>query len=257
MDQLFDSLSFFATGGALMLAGIAAALMVVIWDWRIALGGLLLVQVTVSALAVRIYGAAAHWAAVEIAVTLLCALILGLSAVQVRSSWSMRQSANWLVRLLAVGLFYLIWRQVDVGLTLPGFAPLVVDFFAWLAMMALLMVGLSDNPLFTAVALLLWFMPVHSVVYEVMPHPTVAVLIGGLKLLLALACSYLMLADRVPDTVDRLVLTDIVFPDEAAFSAVPELPAREGRLTAAARGLKQHGLKLRRSPASVRETHST
>ncbi len=259
MDQLFETLSFFATGGALMLAGVIAALMIVIWDWRIALGGLLFVQVTVSTLAVRIYGAESQWAAVEMAVTLLCALILGLSAAQVPNSWSVRQSANWLVRLLAVGLFYLIWRQIDVGLTLPGFAPLVVDFFSWLALVALLMVGLSDNPFFTAIALLIWFLPVHSVIHEVLPHPMVAVLIGGLKLLLALACSYLTLADRVPDTVGRLILTDITFPDAAALSANPgpALRSRHSRIAAARRSLRLPGLKLRRSPAPVRETHST
>ena len=53
------------------------------------------------------------------------------------------------------------------------------------------------------------------------PNPTIFAIIGGLEILIALAASYLILADRLPSAARRLVMTDIVFPDQQQETMAP------------------------------------
>jgi hypothetical protein len=90
----------------------------------------------------------------------------------------------------------------------------MAGLFTWLGLTMLLMLGLSDNPLFSGVALLLWFIPAQVTVAGIVPYPGLFALIGGLELLITLTASYLILVDRRPVAARRLVMTDIVFPDQ-------------------------------------------
>jgi hypothetical protein len=93
----------------------------------------------------------------------------------------------------------------------------------WLALIGVLMMGLGDSPFFTGMGLILWLTLVQVGADVLLSIPALIAMIGMLELALALACSYLILVERVPDAIAAPVMTDITFPDE---SPLP-LPRRE------------------------------
>jgi hypothetical protein len=107
MEQLFARLDFFATETGILIIMAVIGLMILTWDWRVALAGLVVVQTGVAAMAVARTGLPAQWAGVQVAVMALAAAALAVSAVQTPMSRSLRQAGNWLLRLLAITLIYL------------------------------------------------------------------------------------------------------------------------------------------------------
>jgi hypothetical protein len=99
---------------------------------------------------------------------------------------------------------------------LPVVGTDVAELFVWLALCALLMLGLGDNPLFTATGLLLWCVPAQALISIILAIPALSALIGIVELLVALACSYLVLVELLPVAATRSVLTDIIFPEQDA-----------------------------------------
>jgi hypothetical protein len=221
MEQLFDLLIFFGTPFGLGVIGAAAAAIILFWDWRLAVAGLFVAQLGVSTVSVRVEQVPAQWAGVMTIVTGLACLILALSAQQARTPPSARQAGTWILRALALVLVYVAWRALSNEVRIPELVPEVTSLFVWLAICALVMLGLSDNPLFTAVALLLWCVPVQAVVGVLLGAPTIIALIGILELGLALACSYLVLAEQLPVVERPPVLTDITFPEHFPTYAPP------------------------------------
>jgi hypothetical protein len=223
MEQLFDLLDFFATGAGLLIIGASAALIVLAWDWRVSLVGLFLIQVGIAALGVALHSVSAQWAALQIIVMLLCLLILALSAQQVHEARALHQAGNWLVRFMALVLLVLAWRVIDVMVPLPELGSSTTALVGWLVLCTLLILGLSDSPFFTAVAFLLWMIPAQTLLAVLIPSSNLFAVIGGVELLIALACSYLILLDRAPGLDRKFVVTDIVFPyqEEASPWAEP------------------------------------
>jgi hypothetical protein len=82
-------------------------------------------------------------------------------------------------------------------------------------MTTLILMGLSDDPLFTGVAMLLWCVPAQAVVWVLLGIPALIALIGIAELAVALACSYLVLSAQQPAENKQAVLTDIAFPTQA------------------------------------------
>jgi hypothetical protein len=78
----------------------------------------------------------------------------------------------------------------------------------------LVVLGLSDNPLFSTVALLMWLIPVQVITAIIVNSPALVALIGMLSLLLSLAGSYLILVEQVSAEESAPVVTDISFPSE-------------------------------------------
>jgi len=122
-------------------------------------------------------------------------------------------------------LLIISWRVFDLNLNLPLLLPAVTRLFVWLGLCALLTLSLSDNPLFTGIALLLWFMPMQVIVELLAPGHTLYILLGITQIVLTLACSYLTLVAAAPVVQPRPVLTDLAFPGNAA--PLPALPVRE------------------------------
>lgn len=212
MDAFFASLSFFTSGWGLFFTLAAPAVAVLIWDWRVALAALVAVQFGVATLGVQLLGMDPQLLGAQTLTVVIAALILGLSQLQVRSSRSLRQPGNWLLRLLALLLLVTAWRLVELDLGLPNIPPEVVQSFVWIGVGALLLLGLSDNPLYSSVALLMWMAPVHVVLVAVLPIPSITGILGVVELLLAVVAGYLILADRVPAAATQ-VATDVTFPD--------------------------------------------
>ncbi|MCB9139187.1 MAG: hypothetical protein H6642_12650 [Caldilineaceae bacterium] len=229
MAQFFDSLHFFASGSGLLTLGGCAALMILFWDWRVALAGLLCVQSGLLALGVTLYDLPVHWAGLQLTVMTLTLLMLIITALQVQRPRARRQAGNWLVRLLAIVLFVLAWRVLGEGPPLPEFGSSVTALLLWLAFCTLLLLGLSDSPLFTAVALLLWMSMAQLIVAVLTPAPNLFVLIAGAELLISLAGSRLMLLDQEPLHARDLIATDIVFPYEEDMYADDDFGADDER----------------------------
>ena len=216
MDWLFSGFGFFATGMGVLMTIAVAALIIVIWDWRVALIGLFVVQFSVATFGVLVHDVPAQWGTTHILIMLLNTLILALSMAQTRSSRSMHQAANWLFRLFGVAVILMAWRLANIQVALPEFPPNQITYVIALALCSLIMLSFGDNPFFTGVALLLWMIPIQLLIEVLLPEATVVAFIGALQLLLALTCGYLILADRVPRAATRLVMTDITFPDSVA-----------------------------------------
>jgi hypothetical protein len=222
MNSVFSSLNFFATDLGILSIGAFAVVMILLWDWRASLIGLVLTQVGVATVAVLLQGMDPHWAIVQTLVVVLCSLILALSGNQTASAGSLHQAGTLFFRAMVLVLLYVCWRMFELEITIPQVRPEVSLLFLWLSICALLMLSLNNNPLFTGTALLLWCIPAQVVTSLLLPIPSLIVMIGVLQLLLALACSYLMLVEKYGIIDASVVATDVTF-------ALKQLPgARDG-----------------------------
>lgn len=226
MNGSFDLLNF--AGGTLgPMIGVVTALMIVIWEWRIALLGLFIVQIGVVSAASSIGQLPADWAGVMIVITALACLILALSAQRMTRTATLYQSGTWQLRALLLGLVYVGWVLAEVRLPLPAVDPELADLFVWLMLCMLVMLGLSDNPLFSTIALLIWLIPVQVTAAVIVNSPALVALIGTLSLLLALAGSYLILVEQVSAEDSAPVVTDIAFPTDLRIPSASNFEADE------------------------------
>lgn len=232
---LLTNFTFFASGLGILTIGAVAVLMLFFWEWRSSLVGLCVIQVGVAVLVTQVHQVELKWAQVQILVTTLSAAMLLLSARQIRFALPYQRPGSWFMRLVAVTLLIICWRFFDLDLALPVVAPPVAQLFLWLAVCALIMLGLGDAPLSTAIALLLWFIPVQAFIQILLPEFRLFVLIGIVQLLSALACSYLMLSARMPASVTVTRPTDMTFPRTTStvrpvLPPLPDLPKTAPRL---------------------------
>jgi len=218
---LFTQLDFFGSGLGILLIGATALLTILLWEWRITLVAITVIQVGLAILVSKVHGLALQWASVQLLVTALGVLMLLLSAQQVRPALGQQRPGSWPVRLSAAVLLVISWQFLDVDFTLPLVAPQIAQLFLWLALCGLVLFGLSDTPFFTGVALLLWFMPIQAFIEILLPEYRLFVLIGMLELLVLLACSYLMLAQRLPVRPSRPRMPDNM--GQEGSSALPRL----------------------------------
>ena len=214
MDSIFGLLGFFGGEIGPILIGTATALMIVFWEWRVALFGLFSVQTGTVAAAVALGQLPAEWAGVMVVVMGLACLILALSAQRMTRTTTLYQAGTWQLRGLLLVLVYVGWVLAEVNLPLPVVNPALADLFMWLTLCVLVMLGLSDNPLFGSVALLMLLIPVQIITAVIVNSPALVALIGMLSLLLALAGSYLVLVEQVSVEEDMPVVTDIAFPTD-------------------------------------------
>lgn len=208
---------FLSSPTGLVATGALATVTVLIWDWRVALPVLFMVQAAVSLITVDQSSAPLQWGLIQTAVMGLSCAILGMSAARVmQDSPSSRQSGSFWLRLMTVMLLYGVWRLLDVNVTLPEMDPGFAQILGWLAICALLLLGISTNPLFTGVAIMFWIIVVQAFVATVLGIPSLVALVGILELSVALACSYLLVAERAPMRRAQ-PLTDIAFPDYLSY----------------------------------------
>jgi len=222
---LLTTFNFFASGLGILTLGAVAVVMLLFWDWRLFLSGLWVIQLGVAVLVSRVYGINQEWVQVQILVNTICVAMLCLSAYQIRFALPYQQPGSWLVRTMAITLLLLCWRLFDFELTLPMLAPPLAQLFLWLAVCALIMLGLGDAPLSTGTALLLWFIPVQAFIQILLPEFRLFVLIGMIQILSALASSYLMLTARLPVVATASMPTDIAFPATLPFPLSLPAPA--------------------------------
>ena len=222
-----EVLSVFSTPAGMTLVGMVAAMSIILWDWRVTLLVVLFVQGAVAGLTVDLFDVPGQWALIQVAVMALACVILALSAAQtMRQSMSARQAGTLSLRLMAVLFFSGVWILLDYAPSLPEVGPEVSGLFAWLVVCAVLMLGMGANPFFSGAALLLWFVPVQALVAVVLGIPALVAMTGILELLVALVCSYLLLAEQTPSVQPAVeTLTDIAFPTGLAETERERVPA--------------------------------
>ena len=202
--------AFWASVPVHVILGVVAGIPVILWDWRIALPGLLFVQLGTSVLIGAVYGLPAPWPAVHLGVQFLACLILLLSILQT-SNVQVRNSGEFssrLFRLLILGIAALMVWTATEGVELPRLEDATKVLFIWFAAVALITLGMTETALFGSIGILLWLLPVQAFLSVLFPLPAVIVLLGILQILVALACSYLLLAED-----DALMLIEVPSTD--------------------------------------------
>lgn len=202
--------AFWASVPVHVLLGIVAAMPVILWDWRIALPGILLVQLGTSLLIGTVYGLSAPWPAVHFGVQVLACLILLLSILQTSNVQvpTSGEFSSRLFRMLILGIAALmVWRATE-GLDLPRLDVATKVLFIWFAAVALITLGMTETALFGSIGLLMWLIPVQAFLSVLFPIPAVIVLLGILQILVALACSFLLLAEDDALTLIEVPSTD-------------------------------------------------
>ncbi len=190
--------NFFATGQGVLLLGLMAGLIVLLWDWRVALISLVVIQVGVAVLLTQVQEVSGQTMFVQTLIMALCATMIATAGLQVQLRRSGRQSGGWLFRLLVLFLLGVALYWLDLSLFLPEIAPAISRIFGWIALIALIMLSLGDNPVFTITALLIWCALGQALATIYAPAPEVMVAIGVMELVLGLTASYLLLAERLP-----------------------------------------------------------
>jgi len=152
----------------------------------------------VGALAVGVENAPVQMMLVQTFIIGLSCAMLATSGMQVQLGRTGRQSGGWFFRLLVLGLLAAALMSLDLRFVLPNVSPAITRLFGWLGLITLLMLGLGDHALFTAVALLLWSVLGYAVATFYAPVAEVMIVIGLVELAIAFACSYLILAERLP-----------------------------------------------------------
>jgi len=234
MDSLtswiLTNLPFFSSELGILVIGLSALLIILLWDWRLTLVGLMVIQIGVVVLTTSVHQLSLEWGTVQLLVTALSAAMLAISAGQVQPFLRQQRPGSWLVRFSAVILLVVSWQFVDLKLALPLLTPQVAQLFLWLAICALLLLGLSGSPFYTGVALLFWFIPLQAFIQVLLPEYRFFVLIAIVEIFVSLACSYLLLAHRLPLYSQSAILTDIAFPEDQQTTPLAPNPDWAPRL---------------------------
>ncbi|MBK8046856.1 MAG: hypothetical protein IPK16_06860 [Anaerolineales bacterium] len=198
MEFLYGALgALFANWLGVLLLAAAAALIVITWNWRIALGLLMLLYLGVASLLVSIHQAPA-WVVTGYLVAMgLAVAILALATKNHEPGPSQRQATNWLLRTLILGIVAAAWWFLDPGFAFPQFSRPETDLLLWIGICGLMLLALSNNPTYVGIGLLMWSAPIYAVATVLMPGSGVAQLVGIAALLVALACGYLALLEPV------------------------------------------------------------
>ncbi len=236
MTTFFSLLSFFATGYGVLITMILAGAMLVLWDWRLMLGTLLVVQLSVATQMVVFHQVAERWMIVQSAVMLLSCSMLAISAQQMRTTALLRRRNNMGIQLLIAPLLVGAWWLLQIDLSLPMLNPALRQLFLWLAVVALALLSLGNEPLSVGVGLLLWCVPLQAIAVLFVPIPVVIALLGLMELILGLACAYLLVTDRNPAlTPQKTTALTLRSRTVTATGAVPSSSFGSQRLRPSAR----------------------
>lgn len=214
MFDLIFGTDFWASPAAMWGVGILVALLILRWDWRLFLPGLVLTQYGLGQILIHRYGVPSQWLLIYLLVTLLSGLILALSPLQTERYAPEQSSGNFFFRGALLVLLLAFVYSVSLELLLPILDAATVRLLLWLLACSLLTLALTDRAVFTGAGLLLWLLPVQSVMAIIVPQPALIALLGMLMILIALACAYLAVAESEALLDHQLPPTEIVFPEQ-------------------------------------------
>ena len=186
---------------AAVLAGIAAALVVISRDWRLTMFAYLAENVMLAVLLVQIIPV--EWALLQAIVAGLIGVIIYMSARQLRPvetygpAWIGRwpQMATLTIfRMLTTALAAVTFLAIRTEVTLPVIRPPILDLFLWLVLIGLLGLALHEEPLHAGLSLLTVVAGSQLLIFTLMPQRILVGALGAVQILLGLAVSYLVLS---------------------------------------------------------------
>lgn len=198
MSSFFSLFTFFSTGYGVLLTMILTLSLLVIWDWRLMLGMIVVVQLAVSTLMIQFHQIDPTWMALQLLIQIFCALMLAISIIQMSTTSSLRRRNNLVMHLLLALLLVVTWWLLQIDLPLPMLNAAIRHLFLWLAVVALILLSIGNDPISLGSGLLIWCIPLHGLAVLFVPIPSLLALVGLMTLLIGLACSYLVLTDRNP-----------------------------------------------------------
>lgn len=194
-----------ATGPGILLLATLAASLVLIWDWRWALPGAVIVALGLSSVQAVLHGAAPLMTLGQWLAAIVAGVLLGLAGRLNSAAMCPHASSNWLTRLIALLFVLGAWWVIDPGVSLPLFTQVETDLVLWTGLCGLLLVSLSATPLHTGIGLLLLMTPLQAIAATLTPGAGLTVVAGIAQILIGLSCAYLILAQQLPQRTQRLV----------------------------------------------------
>lgn len=229
MDFLFGA-TLWSTTTALWGIAALALILVILWDWRLFLPGLALIQYAVGQVLIHRYGVPNQWLAVYFWVMVLAGVILALSPIQWLRQPQPDRSGNVVFRGLVLALLGVVVYTLQPEVPLPMLDAATARLFLWLVACAIFSLALTDSALFTGIGLLFWLIPLQSLMAVSLPLPSLIALIGILDVLIALVCSYLMMAESEVVVEAQRPPTDVTFPGAVQPRPALDLSALRGVL---------------------------
>lgn len=227
----------FATGvGILLLASLTGAILV-LWDWRIALLGALLVHLGSSSILVLVHSVPGLVAAGQLLAVALSAVMLAIAGSLHPYPSSLRQAGNWPLRLMALIFIVAAWWYLDPGYTLPSFSQAETDLLLWTGICGLALWSFSGSPLMGGAGVLLWSTPMYALASVLLPGSGLPAIVGITDIILVLACSYLVLLEPASARgvarrlAPKSATTDVTPPSRSPREALPPVPAAGNPMT--------------------------
>lgn len=198
MSSFFSLFNFFSTGYGVLLTMALVLALLVVWEWRLMLSVIVIVQLAVGTLMITFHSVDPRLMFAQLSVLLISCVTLAISVAQMRSTTLVRRRNNLVMHLLLAPLLVAAWWLLQVDLPLPELNSAVRHLFLWLAVVALVELSIGNDPMSIGVGLLIWCIPTYALAALYTPIPVVLALIGALELLIGLTCSYLVIVDRNP-----------------------------------------------------------
>lgn len=199
LADLFRQLSILIGLPAVLLAGAAAATIVIARDWRLVLFAYAALSVLMALLLAQIVPV--EWALQQTISGGLIAVMLYLSARQLSGRSDQPPDLRWPIlasmtslRMLAVGLAAATFFIVHDSIQLPELDSLFRDAVLWLALVGLLGLALHEEPLHAGVSLLVFLNGCELLIFSLTQQQTLVGIAQAGQVLLGLAIAYLMLA---------------------------------------------------------------
>ncbi len=201
LADLFRQLSILVGLPAVLIAGGAAAMIVIARDWRIVLLAYATLSVMLALLLSQIIPI--EWALIHAIVAGLVAVMFYLSARQLR--WHPASGVRWEdrwpqmvsltgFRALTVGLVAVAFLFVHAQVELPKVGVLFRDLILWLLLIGLVGLALHEEPLHAGLSLLIVLGGAQLLLLTLEQRRMLIGLMEGGQILLGLAIAYLMLA---------------------------------------------------------------
>lgn len=201
LGDLFRQLSILIGLPAVLLAGVAAAGIVVARDWRVVLLAYAVLSTMLSLLLSQVIPT--EWALLQAIIGGLNAVMFYLSARQLR--WNSLSGASWeerwpqvaslsVFRALAVALVAVAFLALRESIELPVVDLLFRDIIFWLVLVGLLGLALHEEPLHTGLSLLTVIGGLQLFLFSLIQRRMMIGVLDGGQVLLGLAISYLMVS---------------------------------------------------------------
>jgi uncharacterized MnhB-related membrane protein len=201
LADFFRQLSLLIGLPAVLLGAVAAATIVIVRDWRIALFAYAVLSTVLALLLSQIIPP--EWALLQAIVGGLIAVMLYLSARQLR--WNPASAVSWeerwpqmaslgSFRVLAIALAVVTFVALREDIDLPQVDLLFRDTIFWLMLIGLLGLALHEEPLHAGLSLLTVLGGSEILLFSLMQSRTMIGVLEGGQLLLGLAISYLMVS---------------------------------------------------------------